>query len=250
MTGPDAQDPTIVRLCLDIAGERLEADVRLPTRAVRPIDLLPVLMSLDDAVLAIIERYVARQGKTVSCTKGCGACCRQLVPITEVDALYLREIVSEMPDERRAHVESRFRAALEELRRSGMLDRLRGVNELDFEGRQRLSADYFACGVACPLLEEESCSIHRDRPLTCREYLVTSPAEECGRPMPQRTARIALPVKLSQALGRFGDGVGRREPRWLPLVLALDWSAAPQPRVPGTQMFENFLRLVRELAAK
>jgi Fe-S-cluster containining protein len=34
----------------------------------------------------------------------------------------------------------------------------------------------------CPFLEDESCSIHPDRPLVCREYLVTSPAELCAGP--------------------------------------------------------------------
>jgi hypothetical protein len=33
---------------------------------------------------------------------------------------------------------------------------------------------YFLQGVACPFLEAESCGIHPDRPLACREYLVTS----------------------------------------------------------------------------
>ena len=38
-----------------------------------------------------------------------------------------------------------------------------------------LGREYFQLGIPCPFLEEESCSIYHDRPITCREYLVTSP---------------------------------------------------------------------------
>jgi len=172
-----------------------------------------------------------------------------LVPIGDVEASYLAEIVAEMPDARRTHVESRFREAIDRLDRRGMLERLRRADELTtHDERRQLGMDYFACGVPCPFLEEEACSIHRDRPLVCREYLVTSPPEHCAEPLPQQIARIRLPVMFSKALSQFGDGVGNRPARWLPLVLALEWVAnrgeVVSARVPGPEMFENFLKLV------
>ena len=50
----------------------------------------------------------------------------------------------------------------------------------------------------CPFLEEESCSIHPDRPLVCREYLVTSPAELCAGPTQEGVTPVAVP-KVSPA---------------------------------------------------
>jgi len=247
------RERALINLKLLVGTEVLEAEVRVPAAPIRPVDLLPILMSLDDAVLGVIEREVNRQGKTITCRKGCGACCRQLVPIGDVEAFYLAEIVSEMPEARRKQVESRFAQALAQLDRQGMLQRLRRADELvTHESRRQLGLDYFACGVPCPFLEDEACSIHRDRPLVCREYLVTSPAEICRQPLPQQIARVGLPVMLSKALSQFGDGVGNRPKRWLPLVLTLQWVAnqgdVTWARVPGPEMFRNFLKLVAKCA--
>ena len=249
MSDPSGRERALIHLRLLVGAELLEAEVNVPIDPIRPVDLLPILMSLDDAFLGVIENEVNGQGKVISCKKGCGACCRQLVPIGDVEAYYLAEIVSEMPDTRRSHVESRFCEALDQLDRRGMLERLRRADELTTrEERRQLGLDYFACGVPCPFLEDEACSIHRDRPLVCREYLVTSPPEYCAQPLPQQISRVSLPVMLSKVLSQFGDGVGGRPARWLPLALALEWVAnrgeEVSARVPGPEMFENFLRLV------
>lgn len=238
----------LINLTLQVGSEVLQAEVRVPVHPIRPVDLLPILMSMDDAILSVMENEVRGQGKAISCKKGCGACCRQLVPIGDVEARYLAEIVSEMPPKRRARVEARFAQALEDLERKGMLGRLRQADQLTTKDQRRqLGVDYFACGVACPFLEEECCSIHRDRPLVCREYLVTSPPRYCADPLPQQIARVALPVMLGKVLSRFGDGFGQRPARWLPLVLALEWTAnhpEDMARLPGPAMLENFLRLI------
>jgi len=59
---------------------------------------------------------------------------------------------------------------------------------------------------------------------------------------------ISLPVKPSQILYCFGDGIGNETTRWVPLVLALDWAEArraePQPVYDGPQMFRNFIAQV------
>lgn len=252
-SSPPEQDsperPTaLIRLALEVAGRSLEAEVRLPVAPIRPVDLLPILMSFDDAILDVVVGELLRQGKTISCRKGCGACCKQLVPIGDVEARYLVEVLSELPEPRRTQLETRFAAAVQELERQGILDRLRRADQLtSHEERRQLGLDYFACGVECPFLENQSCSIHRDRPLVCREYLVTSAPESCSAPLPQRITLVQLPVMLSKLLRRFGDAVGDRPACWLPLVLVQEWVAHhPElsPQVPGPEMFARFLKLV------
>ena len=60
----------------------LKMSVTVPAGPTKLDDLLPLLQILSDNVVAAAEREGERQGKCISCTKGCGACCRQLVPIT------------------------------------------------------------------------------------------------------------------------------------------------------------------------
>ena len=54
----------------------------------------------------------AEAGKAISCHKGCGACCRQLVPISRTEGERLVTLVDAMPEPRRAAVLARFADAL------------------------------------------------------------------------------------------------------------------------------------------
>jgi hypothetical protein len=84
---------------------------------------------------------------------------------------------------------------------------------------------YFRLGISCPFLEKESCSIYSDRPIICREFLVTSPAENCSCPTPETICRVRLPLRLMTAVARFMPELD--PPRFVlpvPLILALDWA--------------------------
>lgn len=113
-------------------------------------------------------------------------------------------------------------AALDALEPLGLTERL-DRNPAD---RQTVALEYFAAGVACPFLEDEACSIHADRPLVCREYLVTSPPDLCAALSPG-IEQVTLEARPSLALlnADLRDG-------WLPLVLSLvqDAHAPPSPR--------------------
>jgi Fe-S-cluster containining protein len=87
-----------------------------------------------------------------------------------------------------------------------------------------LGLDYFRLGIACPFLEDESCSIHPYRPSACREYLVTSPAENCARvgELSVQGVPVAngLTTPLAQVAALFLDG----EPQNMPMTLSLEWA--------------------------
>ena len=246
MSGDDGLCRTEFKLRLKVGDGELLAKVSVPTAPIRPADLLPVLQSLDDALVEAAIEAVRREGKMVSCRAGCGACCRQLVPISPTEARYLAELVAGLPQDRRSRVVERFRQASAALEARRLVDRLRAASHLtDVDEKGRLARDYFRAQVACPFLEEESCSIHPDRPLSCREYLVTSPAARCQEPEASGIEKVPLYAKPTQVLFCFGDGEGGGEVCWLPLVLLADWAAAhgrdAQPRLPGDRMFQSFL---------
>jgi Fe-S-cluster containining protein len=96
-------------------------------------------------------------------------------------------------------------------------------------------------------LEEETCSIYRDRPATCRQFLVTSPAEFCSRPTNEDVRLVKLPFRVMSALARFDTPLPSSEQiRWVPLVLALEWAAAnPDETTPrrgselARELFQN-----------
>jgi Fe-S-cluster containining protein len=208
---------------LDIAHR-----ITVPSGAVAATAVLPALQGLVNATVSAAEA-----GKAISCRKGCGACCRQLVPISRTEGEALLALVEAMPEARRTAVRARFAEA--EVRIAAA-----GLDERADRSDREMSVAYFALGVPCPFLEEESCSIHPDRPLVCREYLVTSPAELCAGPQQEGVTPVPVP-KLSLAARRLQE----ESETWFPLAMLMAWSRTPHPpaqRRPGTEWVQRFLR--------
>ncbi len=207
---------------------RIVHPITVPDAAVPAAEVMPALQGLVNAVVEAAE-----MGKAISCRKGCGACCRQLVPVSRTEGERLLQVIEAMPPERRQTLEARFAAAEVAIEAGGLKER---------QGRtdRELSTAYFALGVPCPFLEEESCSIHPERPLVCREYLVTSPPELCAGPKQEGVAPVAVP-KVSIA----ARGLQEDNDEWFPLALLLAWARTRPRRVArrtGPDWVQRFLK--------
>jgi len=201
------------------------------TVANAPVPAAEIVPALQGLVNAVVE--AAQAGKTVSCRKGCGACCRQLVPVSRTEGERLLQLVDALPAERRETLLARFAAAETAIEGTGLKDR---AGRTDRE----LSAAYFALRLPCPFLEDESCSIHPERPLVCREYLVTSPAELCSGPAQEGVTPLAVP-KVSMA----ARGLQEESDDWFPLALLMAWRRTrPRKTVmrTGTEWVQRFLK--------
>jgi Fe-S-cluster containining protein len=210
---------------LAVAGREIRFQISVPPGLVRPSQLLPLFRSLADAIAGAAAETAKEAGKTITCQSGCGACCRQLVPISEIEARRLAQVVDEAPQERKAQIIARFEEALKRLEQAGLLARLQQAADTTTEQRRALGLDYFWLGIPCPFLENESCGIYEERPVACREYLVTSPASECADPAVGRVERVAVPLQVSKTLRSFGAPVDEHSRRWVTLILALGWVA-------------------------
>ncbi|MFO1081807.1 MAG: YkgJ family cysteine cluster protein [Reyranellaceae bacterium] len=202
--------------------------ISVPNRPVAAAEIVPALQGLVNAVVAAAEA-----DQPVSCRKGCGACCRQLVPVSRSEGERLLQLVERLPPPRRKALEARFAEAAARLAAAGLTER-QGRSDRD------LSAAYFGLGLPCPFLEAESCSIHPERPLVCREYLVTSPAERCAGPNQEGVTPLPVP-KVSAA----ARGLQDEADDWFPLALLLDWGRRRPKggaRRPGPEWIQRFLQ--------
>lgn len=238
--GDPSRDALIVgKVVLVVSGEPVTLELTVPQGPVAFEDTLPILQGLTDLMA---ERGIAKveaAGRTISCRAGCGACCRQLVPISQAEARALAAVVAAMPETQRNRARQRFDEVLQTLQASGLAMDIDAARQDSGSGLRDLGLRYFRQGVACPFLEDEACSIHPDRPLACREYLVTSPAVHCAAPSAATIDMVALPGKPSQAL-MLADGADSRE-SWMPLVYALAYADRAEQRVP-TRSAPNILR--------
>ena len=148
-----------------------------------------------------------------------------MVPLSIFEAEALGNWFSTLPPERQSELTERFNRGLAQLKEAGVLDKIMdsgwGGEEKSFV---QMAIDYFHAGVPCPFLENESCSIHPIRPLICREYLVTSPAEFCQDPSIHQISAINLPLRPSQALYNISRELTHEEKGWMPLIFLLAWA--------------------------
>jgi len=228
---------------LQLGGETLSVSGSLPVGPCAVTALIPLLLNLGEQIVAAAIRQ-APPGKTISCGPGCGACCRQLVPISLSEAAYLRQVVlPELAPEHRQRVAQRLTAAAATLNSAKLLEPLLELPaETSPERRQALGARYFLLGIACPFLENESCSIHPQRPLACREYLVTSPASHCAQPAKDHVAPLRIPQQPSHALIRL-DAAASTSAGWQTMITALlDEPVSPPRSIPApVEFLKEFL---------
>jgi Fe-S-cluster containining protein len=245
LEGPRPGEFATATVELAVEGERFEARMTVPAGVCAPSRLLPALRPLSEALVGVAVERARADGRTVSCAKGCGACCRQLVPISPTEAREIARLVEELPEPRKSRVRERFVAAKERLTGSGLLPLLADPESFADTAVQQLGLDYFQLGIACPFLEDESCSIYPDRPISCREYLVSSPPEHCAHPSTRTIRTIEPTSKVWIALARLEEDPARRFIPWVPLSLAPEWAAA-HVEEPAQCTGPELLRLVLE----
>jgi hypothetical protein len=153
-----------------------------------------------------------------------------------------------LPEPRRSEIRRRFAEARRRLQESGLLARLESADRPSGKELRPFGLEYFSQRIACPFLEDESCSIYADRPMACREYLVTSPAAHCADPTPERVRCVPMPGKVSNAVAQADRPASDRAIPWVPLILAPEW-AETHAAEPGPRPGPEWLRAVFERLA-
>lgn len=230
---------------LRIGNQKLQLKLVVPADEVPAETLLPTLHQLSDRVVEGVEERVRKNGLEISCRKGCGACCRQPVPISRAEARLLAGIIEGMPEEAQAVIRERFDSALQRLRESGLEEQVMNYHRLSENEVRSMAHDYFELGIPCPFLEDESCSIHPFRPLVCREYLVISSPDHCATLAEEHIRRLQFPVSVASAFAGMDGTCAPGENIYLPLIMALQWSAAHAGEVqlrPGPEWVQTFFR--------
>jgi Fe-S-cluster containining protein len=226
-----------VEFTVGIGEEQFTAVAVVPAGQTNLTQILPVLQSLDDSFISGVAAQLNEAGRTISCKAGCGACCRQMVPLSIFEAEALSAWIRTLPESQQQELARRFDEALRRLAAAGLIDRMVDEDWLaQTESALKLTMDYFYERIPCPFLEDESCSIHPIRPLICREYLVTSPAEHCYDPATLKAVPVLLPLTFSRILNVIGAELEHDSRGWIPLLFLFAWmesGARPGDAVAG-----------------
>lgn len=244
-----------------VLGREHEITARVRVGPSRPIDVLPLARRVTDAITEAAVRDAQGEGREVTCRVGCASCCRRVAPVAPLEALSIAKLVKALPAKQREAVRRRFSAAVRRMEELGLIDadappgrtQLTAIPAHGKSAWDTASARYFAASIACPLLENERCVIHADRPSACRQHLVTSPPESCKDVEGRGVSTLARPVSMSELLAELSasiDATQGVEPQALPLPLALEWAEVSGFALEGEVEGEAVVReLLERLAA-
>jgi Fe-S-cluster containining protein len=219
------QEWTTGTIQISLYGEPVEMEMTVPAKPVKPSRMLPIFQALTNSFVELGVGVVESEGRKTSCKAGCSACCNQPVTLAEMEAYQIAELVENLPEPRRSEIKRRFAQGVKRFRENKWFEKMENYPEMSAKERQAMVLSYFYEGVPCPFVEEGSCSIHPDRPLSCREYLVTSPAEYCSNPVVGAgVCGVKLSIKPSRTLLEISPTKSLGTAFFVPMIRALEYA--------------------------
>jgi len=224
---PNSQDTVTVEFTVAVGDGKFNATAVVPAGQTNLTQILPIIQSLDDALIRGFSAQLAEAGTPVTCNAGCTHCCHQLVSLNIFEAEALTTWIRSLPEARQQHLADRFHQTLLKISAAGLIDRI--VSEdwfVESTTARQLAVDYLYKRIPCPFLENDACTIYPMRPLICREYMVISPPEHCYDPLSLQTENVRMPLYLSRTLHTIAANLEHDTRGWIPLIFLFGWMKA------------------------
>ncbi|MFP4053244.1 MAG: YkgJ family cysteine cluster protein [Phycisphaerae bacterium] len=240
-----ADGSRLLRIQLPVFDRVLDERVRVADVPARLADMVPLARHLAERILASAVTQLRQRGLTLSCRKGCDACCHYLVPISPPEAFHLWEDLLALQGQHRRRIAESFEKAARNVLSARFTARADDQTELLREVAQW----YTSLDQPCPLLNQHGCELHSERPVVCREYNVVSNPALCDGHNPGVATRLELPVSLAECLMELTARVEGREPEGVILSTLLAWLPENLQRhhrtYPAIELAETMLEIVR-----
>jgi len=239
----------IVEATVDLGQTSVPLWVGADDRPARLSEIVPLARAVSDTVCSALVDASAGDGQPVQCRKGCSDCCSYLVPLSIPEVFRLWEELSAMGADAASGVLNRCFACEEKILDAHTLGKL-AISD-SFEAPE-ISRWYAQLQMTCPFLSHGLCRIYQQRPLACREHLVTSAAALCKSSPENVPHTVEMPVSVLEALGQLAAEAEQAEVEAVMLPLAftgiengLDRSRRTWPAI---QLVERFFGILKTAA--
>ena len=217
-----------LNLSINTTSGELQAQVDVPTGFIPITEIVPIIRSLGEQAQDLELANTVREGKSISCQKGCAACCRIMIPVSPPEAFALTEVVKGLPKEHRAQIAYNLAETRKRLDEAGLLsilwDLAENPRQLSDGDLEPINRAYYALRLPCIFLENEMCSIYEHRPAGCRGHLVTSPPEWCQDTEKNPVQELHIPLRAGTVLSLLWADLMGGPVRLVPLPVALEWA--------------------------
>jgi Fe-S-cluster containining protein len=233
-----------IELSIPIFGKELELTIGFLDMPVRICDFIPLAQGLCDKIISTTLSEAQNLGWKVPCKKGCGFCCKNLVPLSAPEALWLSEEICRLPKSEQKVLQR----SIEFARRKLLSVAPPELAEPDMQ--QEISDWYSGLNLTCPFLVDNSCAIYRFRPLACREHTVTG-TSGCGK---SHNQVIRPPVSILEAVAQLCAQFGESQTDAIMLPVSFAWVQSAKEQKVGTyymsQLLGKLIEIMEQQAVK
>jgi Fe-S-cluster containining protein len=245
----------IIAFEIVILGKAIPFRVGVADEQARLADIVPLARAISTKLALTVIDDLSKNGQSVSCHKSCSACCNYLIPLSVPEVFCLREELVSMS----AGASSRIlRSCLATAER--ILDRrlrksyLEGFSKSGQPQMNQVSKWYAGLELACPFLSDGLCTLYEQRPIACREHMVTSSPRTCKSEESNEPEVVRMPVSVLDALGQFAADLEQSDVEAVMLPLALPWAQSNLERShrswPAVTMVERFVDMLKLMASE
>jgi Fe-S-cluster containining protein len=230
------------RVCLNITifGKELNLTVGFLDVPVRICDIIPVAQAICDKIINTMLASAKNLSLHIPCKKGCSLCCKNLIPLSAPEALWLDEEISRMP----AHEQKVLHRSIEFARRKLLATKPPDFSQETSKGD--ISNWYAGLNLTCPFLSDNICDIYKSRPLACREHIVTG-TRHCEHGT-KNTQVLKPPVSVLEAVAQLCREFEEIQTDAIMLPIVVDWAESVKNTEPKTYYMSHLLgRLVEIL---
>jgi len=248
-------DAEILGFELVVAGKTVQFHINVAAKQATLADIVPLARRLSTKLTNLFLGSLRENGQSVPCRKGCSACCSYLIPLSIPEVFRLRGELLAMPaDYSRGILRACLDTAEKILDSRSQTTYLESFSESGQSQISQMSKWYAGLKLACPFLSDGLCMLYEQRPLACREHLITGSSFFCQPDHGGEPNVAAMPISVLEAVGQLTAELEGLDIEAVMLPLAFPWAQNNLPRMdhtwPAVTMVERFFKILEEMAVK
>jgi Fe-S-cluster containining protein len=248
------QNTNIIGLNLNILGKPLHLDIAASDTKARLADIVPLATAVSEKIQHVITDNISANGQRIPCQAGCCTCCRFIIPLSVPEVFRMREYVfSRTTFEKNLIIRSFLLAARKVFQQKPpyfILDNPKNSEKSNIASK-KLSDWYLKLNLYCPFLCDGLCTAYEDRPVACREHLVTGSSRGC-RGQKIKAKVVPIPVSMVDVLGKLTAELEGAMEEAVMLPLAFLWYEHNLHRDlqtwPAAEIVEKFVQIAEKLS--
>ncbi|HBG26574.1 MAG: hypothetical protein A2Y10_16260 [Planctomycetes bacterium GWF2_41_51] len=209
---------------LEISGRVLDFSINVISEEATLSDIVPIARKISSKMANAILQGIKEKGINVPCRKGCCSCCSSLIPMSVPEVFRMREEFMAKSNKTSNRLLRRcIKSAVRILEKTEYSEYLKDFAKLGKRSVGQVNKWYGELKQVCPLLSGGLCMLYEQRPIACREHIVTGSSDSCKQDHLCRPNVVPIKVSVLEALGELASELEGTEVEAIMLPFSQAW---------------------------